>query len=78
MTDGRAAPNGIVFDAYTGWVKGAVQMTPPVPGVVSVPVDGVGFGASLLAALGAIGSPLGCAPFIQEGGHYGRAQGASE
>lgn len=34
LVDGRAAPSDIAFDYYNGWVRGAVQATPPIPGTV--------------------------------------------
>jgi len=32
LVDGRAAPTGITFDSYNGWLRGAVQATQPVQG----------------------------------------------
>jgi subtilisin family serine protease len=34
LVDGRAAPGGISFDYYNGWLRGAVRATPPIPSTV--------------------------------------------
>ncbi len=34
LVDGRSAPDGIPFDFYNGWARGAVRATPAVPAIV--------------------------------------------
>ncbi|WP_158502073.1 S8 family peptidase [Vitiosangium sp. GDMCC 1.1324] len=34
QVDNRAAPGGIAFDFYNGWLRGEVRATPPVPGML--------------------------------------------